>query len=161
MATMRAAIRPILLLWIGVFAALTAHAQGRFSVAADGQQVTDSTSGLVWRRCAEGMKWDGHGCAGKAVKYTFAAAKAAATAAGKGWRLPTRDELHVLLDTKARKKPRIDAASFPNTPPVSFWATRDGSDDNLNAWTINFANGKLYGNTGQAKFAVRLVRSGT
>lgn len=161
MATMRPmAIRSILLLWIGAFAAFTAHAQGRYSVAADGQQVSDPSSGLVWRRCAEGMKWDGRLCAGKPARYTFAGAKAAAKSAGNGWRLPTRDELRVLVDTKARKKPRIDGASFPDTPAVSFWATRDGSDDNLNAWTINFANGKLYGNTGQGKFPVRLVRSG-
>ena len=35
---------------------------------------------------------------------------------------------------------------------------RPGSDDDLNAWLVNFANGKVSGNTGQRKFPLRLVR---
>ncbi|MGZ5892000.1 MAG: Lcl C-terminal domain-containing protein [Caldimonas sp.] len=161
--TLPAAIRATVLVWICAVAAFSVQAQGRFTVSADGQLVTDSTSGLVWRRCAEGMKWNGSICAGKPLKYSFAGAKAAASAAaadGKGWRVPTKEELLSLVDLKAKKKPKIDLTTFPNTPSLSFWATRAGSDDNLNAWLINFANGKLFGNIGQAKFPLRLVRTG-
>jgi len=70
--TRPAAIRAALIVWTCAVAAFSAQAQGRFAVSADGQQVTDSTSGLVWRRCAEGMKWNGSICAGKPLKYTFA-----------------------------------------------------------------------------------------
>jgi hypothetical protein len=164
MAIMRsAAIRSWLVGGSCALAAFSVQAQGRFTVSADGQQVTDSTSGLVWRRCAEGMKWNGSICAGKPLRVKFTDAKAAARAPaadGKAWRLPSREELRSLVDAKAKKKPKIDVAAFPNTPPLSFWAVREGSDDNLNAWLISFANGKLYGNVGQAKFPLRLVRSG-
>jgi hypothetical protein len=161
--TRPAAIRAALIVWTCAVAAFSAQAQGRFAVSADGQQVTDSTSGLVWRRCAEGMKWNGSICAGKPLKYTFAGAKAAAGAAaadGKAWRVPSKEELLSLVDGKGKKKPKIDVRAFPNTPSLSFWATRAGSDDNLNAWLINFANGRLFGNIGQAKFPLRLVRTG-
>jgi len=164
MAIMRpAAVRAALIVWVCAVAPFSVSAQGRFAVSADGQQVTDASNGLIWRRCAEGMKWSGGRCAGKPLKYSFTAAKATAGAAsgdGKSWRVPTREELRSLVNARAKKKPKIDVEAFPNTPSQSFWAMRAGSDDNLNAWLINFGNGKLYGNTGQAKFPLRLVRTG-
>jgi hypothetical protein len=156
------AIRAPLLVWACAFAAFSVQAQARFAVSADGQQVTDSKNGLVWRRCAEGMQWNGSICSGKPLKVKFAGAKSAAGSAGDGktWRIPSKDELLTLIDVKAKKKPKIvDATAFPNTPSLPFWATREGTDDNLNAWLVNFANGKVQGNVGQSKFPLRLVRA--
>ncbi len=145
-----------------VFAAASSRAEGRFTVSADGQEITDSTTRLVWRRCAEGMRWDGKACSGKLAKYSYAAAKQAAASGakrdGKAWRIPVRDELVALLDM-AKKKPRIDTQAFPQTPSAPFWAARPGSDDDLNAWLVNFGNGKVHANLGQAKFPLRLVRA--
>jgi hypothetical protein len=142
-------------------AAFASHAEGRFAVSADGQEVTDASTKLIWRRCAEGLAWDGKACSGKLVKMTYAVAKQkAASAAKQGstpWRVPSREELVGLVDM-ARKKPHIDAAAFPQTPAMAFWATRAGSDDDLNAWLVSFANGKVRGNVGQARFPLRLVR---
>ncbi|MEO5845456.1 MAG: DUF1566 domain-containing protein [Caldimonas sp.] len=144
-------------------AACASHAQGRFAVSADGQEVTDSTARLTWRRCAEGMSWDGKACSGKMVKYTYAGAKQKAAAVakdgGKAWRIPAREELVSLVDMASKKRPRIDAQAFPQTPSAPFWASRTGSDDNLNAWLVSFANGKVRANLGQAKFPLRLVRA--
>lgn len=143
------------------FASAACFAQDRFKVSGDGQEVLDTTTKLTWRRCPEGMQWAGQTCAGKAAKYSFSAAKKAATAAGAGgWRIPSREELLGLVDKAAKKKPRIDGAAFPKTPSTLFWATRAGSADDLNAWLVSFANGKVIGNTGQAKFPLRLVRAG-
>jgi hypothetical protein len=147
-----------------VFAAACSHAQGRFAVSSDGQEVTDSTTQLTWRRCAEGMRWDGKACSGKLAKFSYAAAKKAADAArsaGKAWRIPTRDELVGLVDKTAKKKPRTDASAFPKAANGPYWASREGSDDNLNAWLVNFGNGKVHANLGQAKFPLRLVRGGS
>lgn len=144
-------------------AAGAGHAAGRFAVSGDGQEVTDSKSGLTWRRCAEGLRWDGKACSGKLLKFSYATAKAKATATakdgGKAWRIPTRDELVPLLDMGTKKKPRIDVEAFPQTPSAPFWASKPGTDDNLNAWLVNFGNGKVHANLGQAKFPLRLVRS--
>ena len=137
--------------------AAASQAQGRFTTSADGQEVTDTTTKLTWRRCAEGLKWDGKTCAGKLLKVKYGAAKAAAAAVGKGWRIPSREELVALVDM-TKKKPRIDPMAFPATPSLPFWATKQGSDDDLNAWLVSFANGKVRANLGEAKFPLRLVR---
>ncbi len=146
-------------------AAAASHGQGRFTISADGQEITDSTTRLTWRRCAEGMHWDGVTCSGKLARFTYAGAKQAAASSGKSdvkaWRIPARDELVGLVDKTAKKKPRIDAQAFPGTPSTPFWATRPGSDDDLNAWLVSFANGRVTGNAGQAKFPLRLVRAGS
>ena len=142
-------------------AAGAACAQGRFAVSADGQEVTDTTTRLTWRRCAQGLRWDGKACSGKLMKFSYAAAKkeAAAQGDGKGWRIPVRDELVALVDMNQKKQTRIDPLAFPQTPALPFWAERPGSTDNLNAWLVNFSNGKVRGNIGEAKFPLRLVRA--
>jgi hypothetical protein len=138
-----------------VFAADT-----RFVVSADGQEVHDTQTNLVWRRCAEGMAWEGSACKGKATRFKFGDAKKhaedAAPADGKAWRIPTRDELKTIV-IKQKKKPMTDAQAFPNTPASLYWAKRPGYDDNLNGWMIDFGTGKGFGGSG-AKEAVRLVR---
>jgi hypothetical protein len=143
-------------------AATASPAQGRFMTSGDGQEVTDATTQLAWRRCAEGLRWDGKACSGKLKTFKYSEAKDAAAAAksdGKAWRIPTKDELAALIDKTAKKKPRIDVKAFPQTPAQPFWAMRPGSDDGLNAWLVNFANGKVHGNAGQRKFPLRLVRA--
>ena len=147
---------------ICVFAATAAQAQTRYSVSADGQEVLDTQTNLLWRRCTEGTQWDGKACKGKPTKFKFAASKVAAekiaTATGKAWRVPTKDELDGLV-LKSKKKPRIDTTAFPNTPPALFLSSRPGFEDGLNAWLVHFGNGRDYGHTGQGKFHLRLVRA--
>jgi hypothetical protein len=139
-----------------------APAQTRFTVSADGQEVLDTKTNLLWRRCAEGMQWDGKICKGKPVKFKFPGAKdqaaKAASAAGKPWRLPTKEELLGIV-VKQKKKPMVDATVFPNTPAATFWSLREGFSDNLNAWMVNFGNGRVYGNNGEARPYLRLVRA--
>ena len=94
-----------------------AHAQGRFAISADGHEVTDSVSHLVWHRCVEGMHWDGKACSGKAATFSYAEAKKAATAIAqresKAWRIPAREELVALVDMTTKKKPRDRLAGVP------------------------------------------------
>ena len=143
--------------------ASASQAQGRYTISSDGQEVTDTTTKLAWRRCAEGLRWDGKECSGKLKTFKYPEAKDAAAAAAKSdakaWRIPTKDELVALVDKTAKKKPRIDIKAFPQTPAKPFWAMRPGSDDDLSAWLVNFANGKVSGNTGQRRFPLRPVRT--
>ncbi len=132
----------------------TAYADSRFVVSADGQEVTDTRTKLVWQRCTVGMKWDGKTCAGKATKVSLAKAKDM----GPTWRLPSKDELAAIVD-KTQKKPAIDKLAFPGTPPTIFWSTRPEATDNLAAWLVDFKSGRVLGHTHKAKYAVRLVRA--
>nr|HET7857839.1 DUF1566 domain-containing protein [Caldimonas sp.] len=142
-------------------AAAAAHAADRFVISSDGQEVTDSTTKLVWRRCGEGQRFDGKTCSGKLAKYKYAqarqAAEAAAKSTGKAWRMPTREELVSLFDEKLKRKP--DGSVFPAATNGPFFATRAGSDDDLNAWLVNFRNGRVSGYAGQKAFPLRLVRT--
>ena len=162
-ATQVVQLATLVLAALGAVQALAqAPAPARFTVSADGQEVLDTRTSLLWRRCAEGMLWDGKLCKGKPTKFKFAGAKdytaTLAKTANKGWRLPTKDELRGIV-VKQKKKPMLDQAAFPNTPSANFWATREGFNDNLNAWVVNFGNGRVYGNNGGAKPHLRLVRA--
>ena len=144
---------------LSLLASAAAVAGERFVPSADGQEVLDTQTNLVWRRCVEGMKWDGKTCAGKALRMKFALAKQHA-AKEKGsagpWRVPTKEELSTLV-VRQKARPLVDAQAFPNQPKVLYWARRKGFEDNLNAWTVDFGNGKAYGDGGN-KHGVRLVR---
>lgn len=139
-----------------------AQAQSRFAVSADGQEVQDSQTQLTWRRCSEGTRWDGKTCAGKPAKFNYAGARktasALASSSKQAWRIPAKAELLSLVD-KTHKKPLIDSTTFPTTPAGMFWATRPEASDTLNAWIVNFANGRVYGNPGSKAPYLRLVRS--
>lgn len=136
-----------------------------FMVSADGSEVTDQKTGLIWRRCSEGMNWDGATCAGTALTFTHEAAlQHAATQAnstGVAWRLPNVKELSSIAD-RSRSNPAIDPTAFPATPAISFWSASPkpylGISDY--AWRVNFISGTVYGVYRVDSYSVRLVRNG-
>ncbi len=96
-----------------------------FTISADGSEVTDQKTGLIWRRCTEGLSWDGATCAGTPTAFTheaalqYAAAQASTT--GIAWRLPNIKELVSIAD-RSKTNPAIDATAFPGTPSSAFWS---------------------------------------
>ena len=54
---------------LALAAVVPAAAQGRYRVSSDGTEVEDTVSHLVWRRCAEGLRWNGKACDGKLMKF--------------------------------------------------------------------------------------------
>ena len=146
------------LLIAGLTSMSAAQAEGRFVISADGQEVTDTQTKLVWQRCALGQKWDGKVCAGKAAKVALDKAKEMGAAMSPALRLPSKDELVGIVD-KSQKKPAIDKAAFPGTPAAIFWSTRPDASNALDAWLVDFKSGRVLGNTHKAKYFVRLVRA--
>ena len=139
-----------------------ATAPPQWVASADGQEAIDLRSRLVWRRCVEGMSWNGNRCTGTSGSFTWAEATAlaqAAAAKGTAWRLPDVRELSSLVDD-GRVNPAIDTTLFPATPALWFWTSTPDSADPAYVWFVNFG----LGYTGHHGFrsdrhALRLVRS--
>ncbi len=159
-----------------------------FTISADGSEVTDQKTGLIWRRCAEGMNWDGVTCAGAAATFPHEAAlqrAAQAASTSTAWRLPDMKELFSIVD-ESRSIPAINLAIFPATPSNQFWSNSivDGSHipaidstafHNTPAqtfWfmsslvgtpgiarTVNFNHGHVINNNRYSGYYVRLVRN--
>lgn len=143
-----------------------AQAQSRYSYSTDASEVTDSQTGLVWRRCTEGMAWSGGTCTGTATAYTHEAALARAKTQ-TGWRLPNVKELASIVD-RSRMNPAIDPAVFPATSTGWYWSSSPYAADSGYAWAVGFDYGVVTsynrngivnnGGTIDYYIAVRLVR---
>jgi len=137
---------------------------GNFSVSTDGQELTDVQNNLVWRRCAEGMNWNGSTCTGSASVFTHEAAlqRAAAEAAnsGRAWRLPNIKELTSIVD-RTRRGPAIDPTAFPATPIYLFWSGTPvfSNTASVSGWAVSFGDGGVGYSSRLSHFHVRLVRA--
>lgn len=91
----------------------------RFVTSPDGQYVRDLATGLDWRRCIEGLSFNGTTCAGTAVRLTWPEALARARSQS-GWRMPNIKELASLLDHAGGRE--IDAQAFPGPQGTAQWS---------------------------------------
>lgn len=133
---------------------------GRF--VANGAEVTDTLTGLVWRRCSEGQSWTGSNCAGSAASFTWSEALDRARAEASGgvpWRLPNAKELSSLVDD-SRADPAIDTSLFPGTPSYQFWTSTHLAGNTSYGWVVYFYYGNVYTYYSVNPSAVRLVRAG-
>lgn len=126
--------------------------------------VTDPSTGLTWKRCAEGRTWTGSACGGTASLYTWNQAMAltgASSFAGRGdWRLPNIRELQTIVN-RARYGPVLDPAAFPGAPSVYAWSASPLAANTNNAWKLHLSGG-LTSNAGLGETnAVFLVRADT
>ena len=140
-------------------ALLSSAAHAAFTPNAAGDEITDSKTGLIWKRCAEGMAWSVNTCTGTAATYTHeqALARATAQAGSAGWRLPNVRELSSIAD-KTRSNPAIDTAAFPATPSAGFWSASPYVGYSNYAWVVYFSYGNVNGYSRYNGFHVRLVR---
>lgn len=138
-------------------------AQERFTPSADGQEITDSRTGLTWRRCAEGMVFKGKACTGQAafLSQPDAAARAkSASAAGVEWRLPVLKELSSIVAVREAEegKAAIDPNAFPATPVSRFWTSSSTGPGYFTF--VGFSDGAAGEAPRATSAAVRLVRGG-
>lgn len=143
-------------------------ANPRYTFSADGTEVTDSTTGLVWQRCPEGMAWNGVTCAGGAKFFTSivqmeSLAKAQADASKLAWRVPNKEELKSLVGVYQGKH---DPVAFPATPANYFCSSHRMRPEATDGYKyrvqcVHFANGSsdytIYRDNGEESH-LRLVR---
>ncbi|MEQ1621210.1 MAG: DUF1566 domain-containing protein [Methylococcales bacterium] len=133
-----------------------------YSISNDGQEVTDSMTGLIWQRCADGMQWNGFSCVGTANGFMFQEALLRANlvknTSGKNWRLPNMKELASLIDTSSNNEIYIDETVFPGSPFGQYWSSSSYSTDAFFAWIVHLAYGSTYYTYTEDTGFVRLVR---
>ena len=117
----------------------------RFVISADQQEVTDRLTGLTWRRCVEGLAFDGAKCAGKPLGLSWTATLAhaleVARDTGVAWRLPNVKELASLIDHEHLV--HIDTHAFPGARNDNLWTSSSFPTDPTPR-CINFGNGITY-----------------
>jgi len=141
---------------------VAADPASRWSFADD--EVTDTWTGLVWRRCSAGQAWDGTTCTGKLASGDWAAALRyaadEATRTGLGWRLPNAKELSSIAD-RTHTYPALDEAVFPATATTGYyWTSTPLAGDPTQAITIDNRGG--YSQpfpASEAQVELRLVRA--
>jgi hypothetical protein len=128
--------------------------------------ITDSKTGLMWKKCLEGLS--GNDCAtGSAGIFTWQAAlqQPGTVNAGGGfaghtdWRLPNIRELRSIVEEQC-SSPAINAARFPNTPSSVVWSGSPHAHYSHYAWLVNFHIGMSGSFNRNNSCAVRLVRGG-
>jgi hypothetical protein len=135
---------------------------GRF--VANGAEVTDTKTDLIWQRCSAGQSWSGSTCTGSAGSYTHEQALVHAktqntTASPTGWRLPSVKELASLAD-KGCQSPAIDSTAFPATLSSWYWSSSPYVSNSSDAWCVYFYDGSVFNFDGRNDtYQVRLVRS--
>jgi len=180
---MRAGLIALLGWGLGAQTAVAADAPLMPFVSADGTQVIDPRSQLVWARCVEGMHWNGRTCVGQPELLTHgqATARAAARAKAEGlsWRLPRVMELRRWVARNGRYSPDV-ATLFPAAPLDWYWTLTAAVDtravnpyhyENIQrgrsgtatlgvqqGWALNLATGEAQGDVSRRSLLlVRLV----
>ena len=153
-----------------VRASQSAASAQRYVISTDGTEVTDQKTGLIWRRCSEGMVFSGDpgtgNCTVTASTFTHEAALARAQTeaanTGIAWRLPNIKELASIAD-KSLSNPAIDRTVFPATPAKYFWSASPYVRDSFGSWDVSFDVGRVSSSYSDGRTIhgyVRLVRDG-
>ncbi|MEW5837998.1 MAG: DUF1566 domain-containing protein [Pseudomonadota bacterium] len=113
----------------------------RYVYNAAGDWVTDTATGLTWKRCVEGMHWTGETCEGRFINTTWNGALEKA-AAQPGWRLPNVKELESLLEGACYDN-SINEKAFPGTPGIAdAWSATPVVRIDYLAWAVDFGGGR-------------------
>jgi len=145
---------------------MPASTDGAFSVTGGGATITDSRTGLEWKRCAEGRQWDGSTCvldtSLSGTYFTWAQAQDLAKNSGflgGGWRLPNKKELESIVEQSCWQPP-IDWAFFPFTSQGNYWTSSSFVPNSSSAWFVDFYFGRDDHRSKGDAVHVRLVRGG-
>jgi hypothetical protein len=135
----------------------------RFALSADGREVTDRITKLIWRRCVEGQDFDGTHCIGSPRNFelpdAYAYANAVAARSGQPWRVPNAKELQSITDSTVNS-PAIDGATFPDTPAAKQWTSTVISwVAPTGGWLVDFNDARVLAYFEGFDFPIRLVRT--
>lgn len=132
--------------------------------------VTDLKTKLIWKKCAEGQRWEAssNSCLvgdGTVIQYNWREALELANttnssggfAGSVNWRLPNIKELSSIIEN-ACYGPAINLSVFPSTPAGIFWSATPYIGGNEYAWSVRFNYGQNSMNYKYDYYFARLVR---
>lgn len=118
---------------------------------------------LVWQRCAIGQSWTGTNCSGSAQLVDWSTALQLANdhvqAEADDWRLPNRNELASIVETRCHS-PAVNGNAFPSATGDWYWTSSPTSELNDQVWVVLFTDGEVQPAAITGSYAVRLVRAG-
>ncbi|MGU3575413.1 DUF1566 domain-containing protein [Brucellaceae bacterium C25G] len=129
-----------------------------------GEHAEDRRTGLIWKRCAAGMKWDEtkESCIGQPQSFNQKTALEEAQINGKEWRVPSGEELETLLvDTCAG--PKINTRIFPSTEAsdygegAKFWTSTEAMPGMF--YYFDFTNGWVDMHSAGYRLSLILVKN--
>jgi len=123
--------------------------------------VIDLDTGLVWKKCSEGL--DGDNCSiGTVASYDWKSALETASNASYAtytdWRLPNTKEL-ASIAALDRFDPAINIALFPETVSDYYWSSTPSLSDDSQSIVISFHHGYDSDKDRTSVRHVRLVRN--
>jgi hypothetical protein len=117
---------------------------GSFTLQKDGTAL-DPDTGLLWYRCAAGMRYSNDQCLGEPVLLPWDQANRFAADFGQNssrrWRLPSNEDVRSITETECRN-PAVNTMIFPQLPVENFWT-------NDNAFLGNDRKCMVYSYRGQ------------
>ncbi len=123
-----------------------------------GTEALHKTTGLIWKRCLEGLSYDSatQNCTGSATSFTW---QAAMQQADSTWRVPNIKELASIVEQSCHNL-SINRTIFPNWFSPYVWSSSVDADNSNEAWGVDFDNG--YSATDNRSYTGRvwLVRGG-
>jgi len=75
------------------------------------------------------------------------------------WRVPSRDELHSIVDY-SRRIPAVDIDYFPHMQSGSYWSSSPAANDSDGAWDLHYGHGRSRILSKLDNGHLRLVRDG-
>jgi hypothetical protein len=129
-----------------------------------GELAFDNKTKLTWQRCGFGQHYKDGRCSGALKLVTYTEAKQAALKAGKGWRVPSLNELASLVVKKCAA-PMLNQSVFPDVREISegkakYWASDRDKDLPTLIYNVDFIGPGMDANTSGIAMGLRLVRLG-
>jgi len=136
----------------------------RFDDRGDGT-IRDKITGLMWKKCVQGMNYADDCATGTLVVKTWQEALQNAAdeqfADHADWRLPNKNELFSIVESRCAG-PSINWNIFPNADSGQQWTSTHwyGHDSALQAIYVQFENGTTRQHNAGNNHTFRLVRGG-
>lgn len=124
--------------------------------------VIDQSTGLEWARCSAGLHWHAGQCEGEHDLVSLETAQALAAQKGKGWRVPTVEELFTLTESACGEAP-INATLFPDVldfgEGAPYWTSTPIPAMPELTYYIDFVDGAVDGHSPGFSLGARFVRT--